>query len=297
MTNNNIIEEFKKLYPGKRLLRFPLQTDTKVHGDFLFIEENGHICLELLLQDTYFYDHMTLASGNFKNVVDLGGHVGSFSIPLSLRYPETNFYIVEQDAKNYKAILLNSHLSHDNVTSFNTIIKGKRKPISVESCDTNSGGHKVIFSEDNNLDFKENGMTLKELMDSNNIDRINFLKMDIEGSEFDVLEKAYEDGIMKNIDIISMEYHVNPKRGRKFETIFKYLDSYDSITLHRLTKRKPNVPNSGGYHLLAYRTKSTIGDRYMEVLGFEEKNKYFKKVRDSVQANGVSLQIIETSDD
>ena len=296
MTNNNIIEEFKKLYPGKRLLTFPLVTNTEDFGEFLFIEENGQICLELLLTDTYFYDHLTEVGGAFKNVVDLGGHVGSFTIPLSLKYPETNFYIVEQDVKNYKAILLNSHLSPDNIKPINTIIKGKRTPISVESDDENSGGHKVVFAEGNNSDFKEKGITLKELMDLNNIDQIDFLKMDIEGSEYDVLEKAYEDEIMEKISIISMEYHVNPARGRNLETIFKYLDSYDSITLHRLTERKPGISNSGGYHLLAYRTKSAIGDRYMKTLGFEEKNKDFKKARDYVKTNGVSLKIIETND-
>lgn len=297
MTTSNIIEEFKKLYPGQDLIKFPLQAGDTNYGDFIFARKNGQICLELLLTDTYFYDHMVQASGPFKNVVDLGGHVGSFSVPLSLRYPETNFYTVEQDTKNYKAISLNSRLSPNNVTLINAIIKGKRNVISVESDEKNSGGHKVIFSEDDNPNLKENSMTLKELMESNNIDRINFLKMDIEGSEFDVLDKAYEDGIMKNIDIISMEYHVNPVRGRNFETIFKYLDSYDSITLHRLTQRKTDIPSSGGYHLLAYRTKSTIGDRYMTALGFEEKIKDFKKIRDELQANGVSLQIVKADDD
>lgn len=297
MTNNNIVEEFKKLYPGKRLLTFPLVTDTEDFGDFLFIEENSQICLELLLTDTYFYDHLASANGVFfKNVVDLGGHIGSFSVPLSVRYPKTNFYIVEQDIKNYKAILLNCSSSSNNIIPFNTIIKGKRNPISVESDDENSGGHKVIFAEDNNSDFKEEGITLKELMDLNNIDQIDFLKMDIEGSEYDVLEKAYEDGIMEKISIISMEYHVNPARGRNLETIFKYLDSYDSITLHRLTERKPGAPSSGGYHLLAYRTKSTKGDRYMKTLGFEEKNKDFKSIRDQIKTNGIRLQAIEADD-
>lgn len=297
MTTNNIIEEFKKLYPGKNLVKFPLLTDTEDFGDFLFVEENSQICTELLLTDTYFYDHLVEANGVFfKNVVDLGGHIGSFTVPLSLRHPKTNFYVVEQDVKNYKAILLNSSLSSNNIIPFNTIIKGKRNPVSVESDDENSGGHKVIFAEDNNSDFKEKGMTLKELMDLNNIDQIDFLKMDIEGSEYDVLEKAYEDEIMERISIISMEYHVNPARGRNLETIFKYLDSYDSITLHRLTERKPGVPNSGGYHLLAYRTKSTIGDRYMKTLGFEEKNKYFKSIRDAIRANGVTLEVIKADD-
>ena len=61
MTTSNIIEEFKKLYPGQDLIKFPLQADDTNYGDFIFARENVQICLELLLTDTYFYDHMVQA--------------------------------------------------------------------------------------------------------------------------------------------------------------------------------------------------------------------------------------------
>tara|TARA_R110000744_G_C19354244_1_gene560694 strand:- start:876 stop:1778 length:903 start_codon:yes stop_codon:yes gene_type:complete len=289
-------KEFKKLYPGETLALFPI---TENNDNFVFKSTDSSICLEILMKDPYFFRHMVSESMRSPGtVVDLGGHVGSFSVPLSIDFPGSTFYVVEQDEKNYKALLLNSDLSPNNITLYHTIIKGSRDVMSVELDQRQSGGHKVIFKDEDSLDTKETraGMTLKELMEINNIDQINFLKMDIEGSEYDVLEKAYEDGIMKNIDIISMEYHVNPTRHREFGTIYKYLESYDSILVHRLTKRIADDPGRGGYHILAYRTKKEIGDINLECLGYEEKVKHFKELR-NIASTGLSLKCIGPEDD
>ena len=129
-------------------------------------------------------------------------------------------------------------------------------------------------------------------MEMNNLEVINFLKMDIEGSEYDVLQKAYEDGTVEKINVISMEYHVNPTKERNYDTIFKYLGSYDSVIVQRLSERKENNSSSGGYHILAYRCNNKQGDRYFKALGYKEVNETFEIMREKT-ISGIDLVVHE----
>ena len=79
--------------------------------------------------------------------------------------------------------------------------------------------------------------TLKEIVEQNNIEKIDILKMDIEGSEYQVLEHAYESGTLEVVDKMVLELHVNPKRGRTFDKIFKYLyDDFSHIVYNKHNK-------------------------------------------------------------
>ena len=89
-----------------------------------------------------------------------------------------------------------------------------------------------------------------------------------------------------------MEYHVNPTKNRNYDTVFKYLGSFDSVIVQRLSERKENDPSSGGYHILAYRLASKKGDRYFTSLGYEEINKTFEFLRKK-SFSGINLVMHE----
>ena len=65
-------------------------------------------------------------------------------------------------------------------------------------------------------------ITLAEVMSQHGIDRINFLKLDCEGAEFNILLNA-SDAILARIDKISMEVH--PGEGADPETLSRLLSS------------------------------------------------------------------------
>ena len=302
----NIIDKFKKLYPGQNIVEYPLQNHQNLDLKIYSREDDSSIFLENLANDEYFFKHFLFAfselskqNASFINVVDLGAHAGGFTCIHAASYPETNFYAIEQNKKNFEALSLNSENIIDNtgvnnINLFNGIIKGNRDILSVLEEENNTGGHKIIFS-DKQEDTKNenfNSLTLREFMEVNNLEKINFLKIDIEGSEYDVLEAAFEDGIIEKIDIISMEYHVNPTKNRNYDTVFKYLGSFDSVIVQRLSERKENDPSSGGYHILAYRLASKKGDRYFTSLGYEEINKTFEFLRKK-SFSGINLVMHE----
>ena len=54
--------------------------------------------------------------------------------------------------------------------------------------------------------------TLAEVLSEGGIDRVDFLKMDCEGSEFDILLGA-PDALLRRVHTISLEYHAQRPRG------------------------------------------------------------------------------------
>jgi len=139
-------------------------------------------------------------------VVDIGAHTGAFSIKASKIAKEV--YAYEPFPENFKLLLTNLSLnSCKNVKAFKLAI------------DKSSGIRKLYINEDNNgsssfysertkdqNSIQVNTTSLKNVFNDNKIDRINFLKIDCEGAEYDILfntPKKY----LKRIDRITMECH------------------------------------------------------------------------------------------
>ena len=77
-----------------------------------------------------------------------------------------------------------------------------------------SGSIKKIKTVDHNKHIDLNFKSVKEVMKQNGHNSINLLKMDIEGSEYDVLENILEEKI--HIDQLVVEFHPHLiKKGKK----------------------------------------------------------------------------------
>lgn len=134
-----------------------------------------------------------------KTIIDLGGHVGFTSIFYSLEYPNSNIYSVEASRENY-------NLLKENVSQFENII-----PI-----------NKAIYPTDGEVLFDESGysyntkigsegkpiesISVNTLMKTYNLEKIDLIKIDIEGAEMDLL-KANTEWLEKTENII-IELHL-----------------------------------------------------------------------------------------
>jgi len=137
-------------------------------------------------------------------IVDVGAHIGTFSVMASNIANHGRVYAFEPEPENFSMLEDNIDINRlENVAAFNLAVSG------------NSGEREFFVSEDNvdhSLHFKGGKktrvktITLKKFMKVNKIDRIDFLKMDCEGVEYEILFKS-PDSVLKNIRKISMEYH------------------------------------------------------------------------------------------
>lgn len=159
-----------------------------------------------------------------KVVVDVGGHVGSFSKRCQHLFPGCRTYTVEPDIENYNMCKLN--LDYYN---YGTVIRGvlnyyPDKVYFYRSVKEASGGgfltNELIPNKDDvqqaeeqvyalHNDFEEvEHYTLRSLMNKHNIDKIDLLKLDCEGGENGFLMEDCPDlDLLPKIDTIMGEWH------------------------------------------------------------------------------------------
>ena len=209
--------------------------------------QDKEIIGEVILNNTYQVGLMLQMAGidKPKAIVDLGAHIGSFTKSTALYFPETSIFSYEATEENFKLLEMNTE-NLSNVKIQNSIVCGSRKPAKIwwdqreKQGGMNTGGTRILYEGDeyNNdledtilLDDKVSSTSLEEIIENNNLDQIDYLKMDIEGSEYDVIKAARKSGVLKKVKCLVCELHVNPKRGRFMGDFISNLDEFKAIRM------------------------------------------------------------------
>ena len=200
---------------------------------------------------------------NFKLLIDIGAHKGesiklfskNFIIKkiISFEASPINFEYLKKKIKNNKIgynnteiVLENTALgAEDKIIEFNQFNESSSSTI--KEIDKESKYYKRKFRLINFLNNKETYQKikikiskLKDYIEKNNIKKIDFMKIDTEGYEFEIL-LGLENKI-KLVDIIMFEHHYDNmiKKGYTFEDINKLLikNNFNKIYKSRMPFRK-----------------------------------------------------------
>ena len=171
-----------------------------------------------------------LKDQNIKSFIDIGGCSGEVSKILIEKIPTIEYGLIfEPDIKNYEFILEN--VNSDNVLVENkAVYYGKDKiNLSIKSEWKNIGSWSVFFNEE----YPENSIEVRcvELEPYLEKSKYDFIKIDIEGSEFNLLENSTN---LKDIKYIELDIHyhhydtvVNGKTENMVEYLKKYLPNHE----------------------------------------------------------------------
>ena len=151
---------------------------------------------EIFWQKSYFIPNEFLKDPAV--IVDLGGHVGFTSIFFSAHYPNAKVYSVEASKQNFSVLEF-------NVQSFKNIV----------------AINKAVYTDDGFISFDESGLSynnkigeggeqmeavsVNSLLSSHGIEKVDLMKIDIEGSEKDILQKNTE--WLEKTNAIIIELH------------------------------------------------------------------------------------------
>ena len=200
---------------------------------------------------------------NFKLLIDIGAHKGesiklfsknfiikkiiSFEAsPINFEYLKKKIKDNKQGYNNTEIVLENIALgAEEKIIEFNQFNESSSSTI--KEIDKESKYYKRKFRLINFLNNKETYQKikikiskLKEYIEKNNIKKIDFMKIDTEGYEFEIL-LGLENKI-KLVDIIMFEHHYDNmiKKGYTFEDINKLLikNSFNKIYKSRMPFRK-----------------------------------------------------------
>ena len=159
---------------------------------------------EIFINDTY-QKFFKVENGDI--VLDLGASTGPFTYSIMNKKPKYVFAI--EPSYLFKTLLKNTK-KNNSVICINKGISDKNS-------------YKIFNEMWGGSDLAE-GITFKKLLSSYNIPKIDFLKTDCEGGEYDVFNAENFEWVIQNVKKIAGEWHLcTPELKEKFKT---FRDTY-----------------------------------------------------------------------
>lgn len=186
----------------------------------LSFELNGFICPESIrshLEQVFEGEYDIPLHGMGMRVLDLGANCGAFSIWASHRWPNCQITAYEPHPKTFD-ILTKNMKNYPNVTCINKGV-GEAGWKILHDGKNNCGE----MSLERNLTTRSTGVHV-EIIDAFELPPAEFIKLDIEGSEYHVLPKLIESG--RKFSAIMYEYH-NEEIRRKIDGL---LEDYQLVS-------------------------------------------------------------------
>lgn len=191
-------------------------------------------------------------------VVDIGAHMGRYSITSSkLVGPHGKVIAVEAHPYNFKLLQRNIRLNGlTNVTTLNCAVYSKKDKLKLYLPDEEQGytmHHSLMtnylvskYSEGIEQKYIEvQAYTLDNLMQRSGITQINWIKIDVEGAEYEVLRGAREILSYNDHLAILIEVHGKDTYGPTMELlrsnhfIVEFEKTYDNGEKHVLARKVP----------------------------------------------------------
>jgi FkbM family methyltransferase len=154
-------------------------------------------------------------------VVDCGAHIGTFSLFVHTVNPSARLFILEPLPEN--AELLGRNLALNGIadaTILRCALSGESGVRVLERDDHHhfDAGHLSSRPAGSSRGVTVETVTLHELLASQSLQAIDLMKLDIEGSEFDVVEASLGD-LARAVRRLVMEYHSDVRRDGRNELV------------------------------------------------------------------------------
>lgn len=160
---------------------------------------------EVWMMDVYDKFGIRVEKGD--TVIDIGAHIGVFSIYAAELSQTGKVFAFEPFIENFKR--LEHHKKINNKTNLSIYNKGVSDKTGKQtlhlSPDNNTGGHSLHLKNNSSRTVEIETIFLPEFCAQNKIEKIDFLKLDCEGAEFEILNSSKE--ILNKVNKIIMECH------------------------------------------------------------------------------------------
>ena len=162
-------------------------------------------------------------------VMDIGGFVGDWSHKMVSMY---NPYIyIFEPVKKYFAIIKNQFRNNPKVKTFNMGVSNKE---GVSKININRAGSSSFFKKGDDTE-KIFLIDIASFFKQNKIKKIDVLKINAEGAEYEILERLIETGLVKSCKNIQVQFHkINKSSVIRREKIINELKKTHSQTYNYL---------------------------------------------------------------
>jgi FkbM family methyltransferase len=136
-------------------------------------------------------------------IIDLGANIGYASVYFSARWPGAKVLAVEPDGQN-TAMLERNTRPWPGITRLQAAVWAHPARVAIANpADASNAFRMQEFPEDDGSSVT--AFTVDQLIDSVGCDRLDLLKMDVEGAERDILQNA--DSWLSRVNVLVVELH------------------------------------------------------------------------------------------
>jgi len=216
MSNHSLKNKFKILFILLKinLKFFFLSKLFKFKSErFLGYKINGfdYLSIRFLFEEIFYKNEYSFESDNKSPIIfDCGANIGFATLFFKWIYPESEVYAFEPDKDTFEVLKKNiSQNKLKNVYLFNSAIYNKDGEIDffIDSKIPGSFGMSTRQERIPKDKIKVNCISLSSLIKDKKINQVDFIKMDIEGSEKEAIEDLDRNNQLTKIMKLTVEYH------------------------------------------------------------------------------------------
>lgn len=174
---------------------------------------DSHTAFTCIIERQYEPTGFEIRAGD--TVVDIGAHIGSFALLASARLPagrhgRARVIACEPSPRNFRILSENIARNHaQNITVLPVCVAGQNGMREL-FLDTQNAARNGLYGSGHSISVP--AITLVELFKQHGMKYCDFLKIDCEGAEYEIIE-ATPIETLERIRNIAMEYHLPPYFG------------------------------------------------------------------------------------
>ncbi|MBN8806901.1 MAG: FkbM family methyltransferase [Sphingomonas sp.] len=167
----------------------------------------------------YFETH---SNRRIETIVDAGGNIGCFSTLARAHYPDARIFGFEIDRSNFDIFAKNLK-ELGNAVALRKALWKSTGPVAFIQGETTQA-HSVATPDGDPDANLVDALSLADLMQQEGLERIDILKMDIEGAEGEVMGNMSQD-VLSRVNAIIFECNDSEQAGASIRVVSRLLDS------------------------------------------------------------------------
>ncbi len=145
-----------------------------------------------------------------KTIIDGGANIGFASAFFANKYPDAEILAIEPDSSNFGLVNKNTQ-GFPNIKTLQSAIWGKTTSLRIKNPDFEKWAFEVEETDDS-AEGAFQAFSIADLIDKMGWKSVDFLKLDIEGSEVNVFASGYESWL-PHVKLLIVELHEKMQPG------------------------------------------------------------------------------------
>ncbi|MDR2170570.1 MAG: FkbM family methyltransferase [Planctomycetaceae bacterium] len=160
-----------------------------------------------------------------ETIIDAGANIGIRTLWFANRFPNAKIVAIEPETSNYNVLKINTAM-YPNICCIQCGLWKSDVKLKIAPLDDNKNKYAFQVTEAIDDDFDVVGITIDAVKEQFNMQRVDILKCDIEGSEIEVFENSAS--WVNSVNYFIVELHDRIRKGCK-RAFFNAIGEHDLL--------------------------------------------------------------------